>query len=107
MGDVEIGFQYTNDFKEASYAFANNIHNPEGGMHVVGFRTALTRVLNGYARKNNILKEKDDNITGDDSREGLTSIVSVKLKEPQFEGQTKAKLGNPEARTAVEAVFAD
>ncbi|MEA3248976.1 MAG: DNA topoisomerase (ATP-hydrolyzing) subunit B [Patescibacteria group bacterium] len=107
MGDVEIGFQYTNDFKENAYAFANNIHNPEGGMHVVGFRTALTRILNAYARKNNILKEKDDNITGDDSREGLTSIVSVKLKDPQFEGQTKAKLGNPEARTAVEAVFAE
>ncbi len=105
--DVEIAFQYVEDFKENAYAFANNIFNPEGGMHVVGFRTALTRVLNNYARKNNILKEKDDNITGDDSREGLTSVISVKLKDPQFEGQTKAKLGNPEARTAVEAVFAE
>jgi len=104
--DVEVAFQYTNDYNENSYAFANNIFNPEGGMHVVGFRSALTRVLNNYARKNNILKEKDDNITGDDSREGMTSIISVKLKDPQFEGQTKAKLGNPEARTAVESVFA-
>ncbi|MFH2062780.1 MAG: DNA topoisomerase (ATP-hydrolyzing) subunit B [bacterium] len=105
--DVEIAFQYTDDYKENAYAFANNIYNPEGGMHVVGFRTALTRVLNNYARKSNILKEKDDNITGDDSREGLTSVISVRLREPQFEGQTKAKLGNPEARTAVEAVFAE
>ncbi|MFH1047418.1 MAG: DNA topoisomerase (ATP-hydrolyzing) subunit B [Patescibacteria group bacterium] len=107
VGEVEIGFQYTDDYKENSYAFANNIYNPEGGMHVVGFRTALTRVLNNYARKNNILREKDENITGDDSRDGLTSIVSIKLKDPQFEGQTKAKLGNPEARTAVEAVLAE
>jgi len=105
--DVEIAFQFVDDFKENAYAFANNIYNPEGGMHVIGFRTALTRVINNYARKNNILKEKDDNITGDDSREGLTSVISVKLKDPQFEGQTKAKLGNPEARTAVEAVFAE
>jgi DNA gyrase subunit B len=103
--EVEIAFQYTEDYKENSFAFANNIYNPDGGMHVVGFRTALTRVLNTYARKNNILKEKDDNITGDDSREGMTSVVSVKIQEPQFEGQTKAKLGNPEARTAVESVF--
>lgn len=102
---VEIAFQYIDDFKENEYAFANNIHNPDGGMHVQGFRTALTRVLNSYARKQNILKEKDDNITGDDSREGLTVVISVKLQEPQFEGQTKAKLGNPEARTAVESVF--
>lgn len=104
---VEIAFQYVNDFKENVIAFANNIHNPDGGMHIQGFRTALTRVLNNYARKNNIIKEKDDNITGDDSREGLTSVVSVKLMDPQFEGQTKAKLGNPEARTAVESVFAE
>jgi len=107
VGEVEIAFQYTDDYKENAYAFANNIYNPEGGMHVVGFRTALTRVLNSYARKSNILKEKDDNITGDDSREGLTSVISIRLKEPQFEGQTKAKLGNPEARTAVEAVLAE
>jgi DNA gyrase subunit B len=102
---VEISFQYAADYKENVHAFANNIHNPEGGMHVVGFRSALTRILNNYARKQNILKEKDDNISGDDSREGITCVLSVKIKEPQFEGQTKAKLGNPEARTAVESVF--
>jgi DNA gyrase subunit B len=104
---VEISFQYVEDFKENVYAFANNIFNPDGGMHVQGFRTALTRALNNYARKQNILKEKDDNISGDDSREGLTAVISVKLGEPQFEGQTKAKLGNPEARTAVEAAFGE
>ena len=104
--DCEIAFQYVDDYKENIYAFANNIYNPDGGMHVVGFRSALTRVLNAYARKQSFLKEKDDNISGDDSREGLTAVISVKIKEPQFEGQTKAKLGNPEAKTAVEAVFA-
>jgi DNA gyrase subunit B len=102
---VEIAFQYVDDYKENVHAFANNIHNPDGGMHVAGFRSALTRALNTYARKNGILKEKDDNITGDDAREGLTAVISVKIREPQFEGQTKAKLGNPEAKTAVEAVF--
>ncbi|MBN1584771.1 DNA topoisomerase (ATP-hydrolyzing) subunit B [Candidatus Uhrbacteria bacterium] len=102
---VEAAFQYADDFKENVYAFANNIHNPDGGMHVVGFRTALTRILNNYARKQNLIKEKDDNISGDDSREGITAVISVKIPEPQFEGQTKAKLGNPEARTAVESVF--
>ncbi len=102
----ELAFQYTDDFKENIFAFANNIYNPDGGMHVVGFRTALTRVLNSYARNKGFLKEKDDNITGEDSREGITTVISVKIKEPQFEGQTKAKLGNPEARTAVESVFA-
>ena len=105
--DVEIAFQYTVDFRENIYAFANNIHNPEGGMHLVGFKAALTRVLNKYARKNGFLKEKDTNLTSDDVREGLTAIVSVKLKEPQFEGQTKAKLGNVEVRPAVESVFSE
>jgi len=105
--DVEVAFQYTTDYREIMYAFANNIHNPEGGMHLVGFKAALTRVLNKYARKNNFLKEKDDNLTSDDVREGLTAIVSVKLPEPQFEGQTKAKLGNVEVRPAVESVFSD
>ena len=104
---VEIALQYTDDFKENVIAFANNIYNPDGGMHVVGFRTALTRILNSYARKQGYLKEKDDNITGEDSREGLTAVVSVKLLEPQFEGQTKAKLGNPEAQTAVASVFSE
>jgi DNA gyrase subunit B len=103
--DCELAFQYVDDYKENIYAYANNIQNPDGGNHVVGFRSALTRVLNAYARKTGFLKEKDDNISGDDSREGLTAVVSVKLAEPQFEGQTKAKLGNPEAKTAVESVF--
>jgi DNA gyrase subunit B len=104
---VEIALQYVDDFKENVFAFANNIYNPDGGMHLVGLRSALTRVLNNYARKQGILKEKDENISGEDSREGLTAVISVKIKEPQFEGQTKAKLGNPEAKTAVESVFAE
>ncbi len=104
---VEIAFQYIDEFKESVYAFANNIFNPEGGMHVVGFRSALTRVLNNYARSKNILKEKDENLTGEDVREGLTAVISVKVSEPQFEGQTKAKLGNPEVRQAVETVFGE
>ncbi|MBU1036421.1 DNA topoisomerase (ATP-hydrolyzing) subunit B [Patescibacteria group bacterium] len=104
---VEIALQYTTDFREMVYTFANNIHTVEGGMHLVGFRSALTRVLNNYARKNNHLKEKDDNLSGEDVREGLTAVISVKLKEPQFEGQTKAKLGNAEVRTVVENIFND
>lgn len=104
---VEVAFQYTDDFRENVYAFANNISNPEGGSHLIGFRTALTRVLNKYARKNNFLKEKDQNLTAEDVREGLTAIVSVKLPDPQFEGQTKAKLGNAEVRPVVESVFAE
>src|SRR3989339_1029741 len=104
---VEVAFQYTTDFREIMYAFANNIYNPEGGSHLVGFKAALTRVLNKYARKNNFLKEKDQNLTSDDVREGLTAIVSVKLSDPQFEGQTKAKLGNVEVRPVVESIFGD
>ena len=104
---VEIALQYTDDYKETLFAFANNIFNPEGGMHVVGFRTALTRTLNGYARKQEYLKEKDENLNGEDVREGLTAIISVKVKNPQFEGQTKAKLGNAEVRPIVDQVFAD
>jgi DNA gyrase subunit B len=103
--NVEVAFQYTADFRETMYAFANNIHNLEGGSHLVGFKAALTRVLNKYARKNGFLKEKDTNLTSDDVREGLTAIVSVKLADPQFEGQTKAKLGNAEVRPAVESIF--
>ncbi|MDF1497065.1 MAG: DNA topoisomerase (ATP-hydrolyzing) subunit B [Patescibacteria group bacterium] len=102
---VEVGIQYTDDYKETVMAFANNIYNPEGGMHVMGFRTALTRVLNNYARSKGYIKEKDDNLSGDDVREGLTAVISVKIPEPQFEGQTKAKLGNTEARTAVESLM--
>ncbi len=101
---IELGVQYTDDYKETVFAFANNIYNPEGGSHVMGFRSALTRVLNNYARAKGYIKEKDDNLSGEDVREGLTAVISVKIKDPQFEGQTKAKLGNPEVRTAVESL---
>ncbi|MFH1078592.1 MAG: DNA topoisomerase (ATP-hydrolyzing) subunit B [Patescibacteria group bacterium] len=101
---VEVALQYTEDYGESLYAFSNNIFNPEGGSHVMGFRSAITRVLNAYARNKGILKEKDDNLTGDDVREGLTVVISIKIPEPQFEGQTKAKLGNPEVRGYVETV---
>ncbi len=101
---VEVALQYSEDIECIEEGFANNIHTGEGGMHLTGFRTALTRTLNDYARKNGFLKEKDENLTGSDVREGLVSVVSVKIKEPQFEGQTKARLGNPEAKTAVDAV---
>ncbi len=104
---VETAFQYTEDIQAKEISFANNIHTPEGGMHLTGFRTALTRTLNDYGKKNEYIKKDEENLTGDDVREGLTAVVSVKLREPQFEGQTKAKLGNPEARTAVEAVLGD
>lgn len=101
---VEVALQYTDSFKEHLYAFANNIHTPEGGMHVTGFKSALTRVLNDYAKKHNFLKEKEGTFTSEDLAEGLTAVVSVKLSDPQFEGQTKAKLGSSEARTAVSSV---
>jgi len=104
---VEVAFQYTEDFREQVYSFANNIFTTEGGMHLVGFRTALTRKLNDYARKQNFLKEKDENLTAEDVREGLTAIISVKIKDPQFEGQTKAKLGNAEVRPAVDKAVSD
>ena len=104
---VEIALQYTEDIESLEVSFANNIHTGDGGMHLTGFRTALTRVINDYARKNGFIKEAEQNLSGDDVREGLTAVVSVKLREPQFEGQTKAKLGNPEARTAVESVIID
>ncbi len=104
---VEIALQYNDEFNEMVLAFANNIHNPEGGTHIVGFRTALTRTLNSYARSHNLLREKDENLTGEDVREGLTVIVSVKLTDPQFEGQTKGKLGNAEMKTYVEQIFGE
>ncbi|MFC1756598.1 DNA topoisomerase (ATP-hydrolyzing) subunit B [Patescibacteria group bacterium] len=104
---VEVALQYVDDLKAREMGFANNIYTPEGGMHITGFRTALTRTLNDYGRKNGLIKDSDDNFTGDDVREGLTTIISIKLREPQFEGQTKAKLGNPEARTATESIFSD
>ena len=102
---VEVAMQYTDEISGKELSFANNVHTTEGGMHLTGFKSAITRTLNDYARKNGFIKEKDDNLSGDDVREGLTSIISVKLKDPQFEGQTKAKLGTPDARTAVENVI--
>lgn len=104
---VEVALQYNDEFNETVFAFANNIHNPEGGTHMVGFRTALTRTLNNYARNQKLLKEKDENLTGEDVREGMTAIISVKLTNPQFEGQTKGKLGNAEMKSYVEQIFGD
>ena len=101
---VEIGIQYTEEYQETLFTFANNVETIDGGMHLTGFRSALTRTLNAYARDKELLKEKDENLTADDLKEGLTAIVSVKLTNPQFEGQTKNKLGNPEIRAIVEAV---
>ena len=105
--DVETAFVYNEEIETQELSFANNIYTPDGGMHLTGFRSALTRTLNDYARNNNYLKDSEDNFTGDDVREGLVAIVSVKLREPQFEGQTKARLGNPPARTAVENVVSE
>ena len=102
---VEVAIQYNDSFVEMVKPFANNVFNPDGGTHLVGFRSAMTRVINDYARKNSLLKEKEDNLTGDDIREGLTAIILVKLPDPQFEGQTKNKLGNPEMRRYVEQVM--
>jgi DNA gyrase subunit B len=102
---IEIALQYNDEYNETVLTFANNIHNPEGGTHLAGFRSALTRTLNNYARTKNLLKEKEENLTGDDVREGLTAIISVKLPDPQFEGQTKGKLGNAEMKNYVEQIF--
>ena len=104
--EAEIALQYNDSYNEVIVSFANNIHTPEGGMHETGFRTALTRVLNAYGTKVGILKN-DDKLSGEDCREGMTAIISVKLTEPQFEGQTKAKLGNSEMRTLVDSVVSD
>lgn len=104
---VEVALQYNEGYTTNIYSFTNNIHTYEGGTHEVGFKTALTRVINDYGRKNNILKDADSNLTGEDVREGLTAIVSIKHPNPQFEGQTKTKLGNSEARTITESVFSE
>ncbi|MDQ4075176.1 MAG: ATP-binding protein, partial [Chloroflexota bacterium] len=100
---VEVAMQYTDGYQESIHTFANNINQPEGGTHLTGFRSALTRTINDYARRANILKEKESNFSGEDVREGLTAIVSVKVKDPQFEAQTKIKLNNPEVKGAVES----
>lgn len=104
---VEVSLQYNEGYTNNIYSFTNNIHTYEGGTHEVGFKTALTRVINDYGRKNSILKDADSNLTGEDVREGLTAIVSIKHPNPQFEGQTKTKLGNSEARTITESVFSE
>lgn len=104
---VEVSLQYVDDITCRLSAFANNINTPEGGTHVTGFKTALTRILNAYGRKNNLIKENDDNFTGDDVLEGLTAVVSVKLREIQFEGQTKGKLGTVEAQSSVNTIFSE
>jgi DNA gyrase subunit B len=104
---VEIAIQYNDSFASNLYSFANNINTHEGGTHESGFKSALTRVLNDYGRKNGVLKDADTNLTGDDVREGLTAIISVKISEPQFEGQTKTKLGNSEARSITESLFSE
>lgn len=109
VGDsiIEIALQYSDAFSETVMAFANNVYNPDGGMHLTGFRTALTKVINDYSRKSGLLKEKEDNLSGEDCREGLTAVVLVKIPDPQFEGQTKNKLGNPEVRSYVEQVMTE
>src|SRR3989339_1018873 len=104
---VEVALQYVDDITPKIIPYANNTYNPEGGTHITGFKTALTRVLNSYGRKNNIIKEKEENLTGEDVLEGITAVVSVKLREIQFEGQTKAKLGSVEAQGAVATVFGE
>ncbi len=104
---VEVALQYVDEIETKEIAYTNNTITPEGGMHVTGFRTALTRTLNDYAKKNNLAKEADGAFTGDDVREGLVTVISVKLRNPQFEGQTKAKLGSVEARSATESVFGE
>lgn len=105
--EVEVALQYNDSYAETIKPFANNVLTPDGGMHVVGFRTAMTRVVNDYARKNGLLKEKEPNLTGDDIKEGLTAVILVKLPDPQFEGQTKNKLGNPEVRSYVDKVMSE
>lgn len=104
---IEIALQYTEGFSETIKQFANNVFNPDGGSHLTGFRSGLTRVVNDYARKNGLLKEKEENLSGEDTREGLTAVILVKLPDPQFEGQTKNKLGNPEVRGQVETVLTE
>jgi DNA gyrase subunit B len=104
---VELAFQYNDGYTESIYSYANCVNTPDGGTHLAGFRSALTRVLNDYARKNKLIKEEEPSLTGEDVREGLTAIISVRLVEPQFEGQTKGKLGNPEIKSIVESVTAE
>lgn len=105
--EVEVALQHNDSYTESTYSFVNNINTPEGGTHLAGFKNALTKTFNDYARNNKILKDSEPNLSGDDIREGLTAIISVKIEEPQFEGQTKQKLGNSEARSAVDSVVSE
>ena len=104
---VEVAFQHNDAYGDSEYSFVNNINTPEGGMHLVGFRNALTKTFNDYARKNKILRDGEQNLSGDDIREGITAIISIKIEDPQFEGQTKQKLGNAEARGAVDSIVSE
>ena len=104
---VEVAMQHNDSYSDNTYRFVNNITTPEGGTHVAGFRNALTKTFNDYARKNKLLKDSEPNLSGEDIREGLTAIISVKIEDPQFEGQTKQKLGNSEARGAVDSVVSE
>ena len=104
---VEVAFQHNDAYGDSEYSFVNNINTPEGGMHLVGFRNALTKTFNEYARKNKLLKDSDPNLSGDDIREGITAIISIKIEDPQFEGQTKQKLGNMEARGATDSIVSE
>ena len=104
---VEVAMQHNDSYNESSFSFVNNINTPEGGTHLVGFRNALTKTFNDYAKGAKLLKENEPNLSGEDIREGLTAIVSVKIEDPQFEGQTKQKLGNSEARTAVDSIVSE
>ena len=104
---VEVAMQHNDSYTENIYSFVNNVNTPEGGTHLAGFKNALTKTINEYARKNKLLKESEDNLSGEDIREGLTAIISVKIEEPQFEGQTKQKLGNSEARGAVDSIVSE
>lgn len=104
---VEVAVQHNDGYNEKMYGFVNNINTPEGGTHVEGFKRSITKIFNEYARNNKILKDTEPNLSGDDIREGLTAIISVKIEDPQFEGQTKQKLGNSEARGAVEAIVSE
>src|SRR5205814_10217591 len=102
--DIELSFQYNDGYNENVFSFVNNINTHEGGTHLTGFKSALTRVINAYAQKGNFLKKADFTLSGDDVREGLTAVLSVKVREPQFEGQTKTKLGNSEVESAVKTL---
>ena len=104
---VEVALQHNDSFNDSTFSFVNNIITPEGGTHLAGFRNAMTKTFNAYAREAKILKDNDAALTGDDIREGLTAIISIKIEEPQFEGQTKQKLGNSEARGAVDSVVTE